>query len=146
MASPLGRCNAVRGHVLSTETGSIIAAVGPMTLQVRKSDAARCRKMIWGTQVNVARTLLGWSVRDLARRTGLDIADIQELESAAKASKRQRDDLALIQAILEEVGIEFIESVGVQFRPPGLGDITLTERASGDSGSVPGSAFRAPPA
>ena len=133
MASPLGRCNAVRGHVLSTETGSIIAAVGPMTLQVRKSDAARCRKMIRGTQVNVARTLLGWSVRDLARRTGLDIADIQELESAAKASKRQRDDLALIQAILEEVGIEFIESVGVQFRPPGLGDITLTERASGDT-------------
>ena len=79
----------------------------------------------------MARTLLGWSVRDLARRTGLDIADIQELESAAKASKRQRDDLALIQAILEELGIEFIESVGVQFRPPGLGDITLTERASG---------------
>ena len=27
MASPLGRCSADRGHVLSTETGSIIAAV-----------------------------------------------------------------------------------------------------------------------
>ena len=40
----------------------------------------------------------------MARRTGLDISDIQELESVAKASNRQRDDLALIQAILEEVG------------------------------------------
>lgn len=87
--------------------------------------------MIRGAQVKVARTLLGWSVRDLARRTGLDISDIQELESVAKASNRQRDDLALIQAILEEAGIEFIKSVGVQFRPPGFEDITLTERAAG---------------
>ncbi len=76
--------------------------------------------MIKGPQIKVARTLLGWSVRDLARRTGLDTTDIQELESVAKISNRRRDDLALIQTILEEVGIEFIDTVGVQFRPPGL--------------------------
>ncbi len=85
--------------------------------------------MIRGAQIKVARTLLGWSVRDLARRTGLHIADIQELESVTKVSNRRRNDVALIQAILEEAGIEFIESVGVQFRPPGLEDIVVTERA-----------------
>jgi transcriptional regulator with XRE-family HTH domain len=90
--------------------------------------------MIRGAQIKVARTLLGWSVRDLARRTGLDIADVQELESVAKVSNRRRNDVALIQAILEEVGIEFIESVGVQFRPPGLEDIAVTERARGRTG------------
>ena len=87
--------------------------------------------MIKGPQIKVARTLLGWSVRDLARRTGLDAADVQELESVAKVSNRRRNDVALIQAILEEAGIEFIESVGVQFRPPGLEDITVPERAPG---------------
>ena len=76
--------------------------------------------MISGPQIEAARTLLGWSIRDLARRTGLDIADVQELESGAKVPSRRRNDLALIQAILEEVGIEFMDSVGVQFRPPDL--------------------------
>ncbi len=79
-----------------------------------------CGPMITGPQIQAARTLLGWSVRDLARRTGLDIAGIQELESVAKVPYRRRDDLALVQTILEEAGIEFIDSVGVQFRPPDL--------------------------
>jgi transcriptional regulator with XRE-family HTH domain len=85
--------------------------------------------MITGPQIQAARTLLGWSVRDLARRTGLEIARIQELESPARVPNRRRIDLALIQTILEEAGIEFIDSVGVQFRPAGLEDMAVPVRA-----------------
>ena len=84
--------------------------------------------MITGPQIQAARKLLGWSIRDLARRTGLDIAGIQVLESVAKVPNRRRNDLALIQAILEEAGIEFIDSGGVQFRPPHLEDIAESVR------------------
>jgi transcriptional regulator with XRE-family HTH domain len=73
--------------------------------------------MIAGAQIKAARTLLGWSVPDLARRTGIDISGIQELESAAKMPNRRRNDLALVQTILEEAGIAFIDSVGVRLRP-----------------------------
>jgi transcriptional regulator with XRE-family HTH domain len=73
--------------------------------------------MITGPQIKAARTLLGWSLRDLARRTGVDISGIQELESAAKMRNRRRNDLALVQTILEEAGIAFVDSVGVHLRP-----------------------------
>ena len=79
--------------------------------------------MITGPQIKTARVLLGWSVPDLARRTGIDIANIQELESVANVPNRRRNDLELIRAILEEAGIQFIDAVGVQFRPPDLEDI-----------------------
>ena len=86
--------------------------------------------MITGPQIQAARTLLGWSIPDLARRTGISIADIQEAESGAKPPNRRLDDLALIQTILEGAGIEFIESVGVQFRPLDLIPITSGDRSS----------------
>ena len=79
--------------------------------------------MITGPLIKTARMLLGWSVPDLARRTGIDIANIQELESVAKVPNQRRNDLELIRAVLEEAGIKFINSVGVQFRPPDLEDI-----------------------
>ena len=40
--------------------------------------------MITGPQIKAARTLLGWRIPDLTRRTGIDIADIQELETMAE--------------------------------------------------------------
>jgi transcriptional regulator with XRE-family HTH domain len=86
--------------------------------------------MITGPQITAARTLLGWSIPDLARRTGINIADIQEAESGATLPNRRLDDLALIQTILEEAGIEFIESVGVQFRPLELNSIMIGDRGS----------------
>jgi hypothetical protein len=73
--------------------------------------------MITGAQIKAARMLLGWSVRDLARRAAIGIAETQELEDAAKRPTRQLKDLAIIQAILEDVGIEFIDSIGVQLWP-----------------------------
>ena len=86
--------------------------------------------MITGPQIQAARTLLGWSIPDLARRTGVSIADIHEFESSAKLPGRRLSDLALIQAILEEARIEFIESVAVQFRPLDLNPIISGDRSS----------------
>jgi hypothetical protein len=60
--------------------------------------------MITGPQIKAARTLLGWSLRDLARRTGIDISGIQELEGAAKMPNRRRNDLALVQTIWRKRG------------------------------------------
>jgi hypothetical protein len=73
--------------------------------------------MITGAQIKAARMLLGWSVPDLARRATMNIADTQELEETAKRPRRRLEDLAIIQTILEDVGIEFIDSVGVQLWP-----------------------------
>jgi transcriptional regulator with XRE-family HTH domain len=84
--------------------------------------------MISGPQIKAARALLRWSIRDLARRTGMDIADVQDLENTTKGPDRRHNDLAVIQAILEEAGIEFIDSVGVQLRPPDLEDIAARVR------------------
>jgi hypothetical protein len=61
--------------------------------------------------------LLGWSIPDLARRAAMNIADTQELEETAKRPMRRIKDLAIIQATLEDVGIEFIDSIGVLLWP-----------------------------
>jgi transcriptional regulator with XRE-family HTH domain len=90
--------------------------------------------MIRSPQIKAARTLLGWSIRDLARRTGLDVADVQELESAAKVPNLRCNDLALIQAIPEEAGVEFIDLMGVQLGPPDLKHIAVTERGQPGTG------------
>jgi hypothetical protein len=76
--------------------------------------------VITGPQIAAARGLLRWSVLDLAQHAGLDVTVIQELESDSEVPYRQRNNLALIQTLLEEAGIKFIDSVGVQFQPPGL--------------------------
>jgi hypothetical protein len=74
--------------------------------------------MITGHQIKAARALLGWSVRDLARRAAIDIAETQELEDAGRLPKRRLKDLEIIQAILEDAGIMFIDSVGVRLGLP----------------------------
>lgn len=76
--------------------------------------------IITGPQIEAARRLLRWTVSDLARRAGMGIADVQDIENATKLPKRRLTDVALIQATLEKVGMEFIDAVGVHFRPPEL--------------------------
>ena len=44
--------------------------------------------MITGAQIKAARVLLGWSVRDLARRAAIEIADVQDVEDASRPPKR----------------------------------------------------------
>ena len=92
-------------------SGAFFLTVGQRWSDIRKgsgNDAPQWCRMITGLQIKTARVLLGWSVPDLARRTGIDIANIQELESAAKVPNRRRNDLELIQAILEEAGINLL--------------------------------------
>ena len=57
--------------------------------------------MITGAQIKAARALLGWSLRDLAHRAGLEIADAQEIETASELPTRQLNDLAAIQFAME---------------------------------------------
>ena len=70
--------------------------------------------MITGAQIKAARVLLGWSVRDLARRAAIEIADVQDVEDASRPPKRH---IASIRYALEDGGIQFIDSVGVELRP-----------------------------
>ena len=76
--------------------------------------------MITGVQIKAARALLGWSVGYLARRAAITIADAQDVEDATKVPRRRLADAAAIQQALEEAGIKFIDSVGVQLSPPWL--------------------------
>jgi hypothetical protein len=70
--------------------------------------------MITGPQIKAARALLGWSVRDLARRAAIEISDVQDLEDAPKPPRRHIES---IRGALQDAGIQFIDSVGVELRP-----------------------------
>ena len=88
--------------------------------QSEMEGARQGEEMITGAQITAARALLGWSIQDLARHAGMEIADVQEAETSAMLSNRQINDLAAIQQALEDAGIDFIDSVGVELRPPGI--------------------------
>ena len=45
--------------------------------------------IITGPQIEAARRLLRWTVSDLARRAGMGIADVQDIENATKLPKRR---------------------------------------------------------
>ena len=76
--------------------------------------------MITGAQITAARALLGWSLRVLARHASLNIADVQEAETSSAFAKRRLRDLPVIQEALQDAGITFIGSVGVQLFPRDL--------------------------
>ena len=78
--------------------------------------------MITGAQITAGRALLGWSIRDLARHAALDIAQVQDAETSVRMPKRRLPDLEAIQRALQDAGIEFIDSVGVQLLPGELMD------------------------
>ena len=70
---------------------------------------------------------------DLARRAGMEIANVQDIENATRSPKWRLQDLAIIRATLEDVGMEFIDAVGVHFRPPGLGMVIDRPRPANGS-------------
>ena len=78
--------------------------------------------MITGAQITAGRALLGWSIRDLARHAALDIARVQEAETSVKMPRRRLPEVTAIQQALQDAGIEFIDSVGVQLLPGELMD------------------------
>ena len=63
-----------------------------------------------GQQIKAARGALGWSVQDLADRTGVGTATISRYELANSVPRSRKDNLEKIRASFEAAGIEFIGS------------------------------------
>ena len=61
--------------------------------------------MITRLQVRMARTALGWGVRDLARKAGIAPNTVSRFENGAGA---RVDTLAQIQETLEKEGVIFV--------------------------------------
>ena len=77
---------------------------------------------ISGAQVRAARGLLGWTVRDLARRAIVSIANVHTIEESRPVPSDMTAKLAALQETLEAVGIEFTDgnAPGVRLRPGAL--------------------------
>jgi transcriptional regulator with XRE-family HTH domain len=76
--------------------------------------------MITRLQVRMARTALGWGVRDLARKAGLSPTTVTRFENGAHT---RVDTLGQIQDVLERAGIIFVPAdeaggPGVRLREP----------------------------
>jgi transcriptional regulator with XRE-family HTH domain len=76
--------------------------------------------MISGAQIRAARGLLGWTSRELARRTIVSDATVYALEHVLGLAANV-DALAAVQATLEAEGVEFTngDAPGVRLRPKG---------------------------
>lgn len=59
-------------------------------------------------QLKAARGALGWSVQELAGRTGVGTATISRYELADAVPRSRKDNLEKIRLAFEEAGIEFI--------------------------------------
>jgi predicted DNA-binding ribbon-helix-helix protein len=70
--------------------------------------------------------MLGWTVRELARRSIVSIATIHAIEDTNFHSSYRQGDLAAIQAALEDGGIEFTNGddpgVKLKAKPTGKGE------------------------
>lgn len=74
---------------------------------------------ITGAQLNAARKLLGWTLRELAKRCGLSLGSITRLTMASEWPLRARPETiaAAIERVLEEAGVMFEDGrPGVRLR------------------------------
>ncbi len=62
------------------------------------------------SHIRAARALLGWSARELARRTGLGISTVQRLENGHVTSRPA--NVETMRQALEAAGVEFIAENG----------------------------------
>ena len=65
--------------------------------------------MLAGTQIKMARAALGWGVRDLAKKAGVNPNTVNRIENGHDAMV---GTLVKIQSALEAAGIEFIDPNG----------------------------------
>ena len=72
--------------------------------------------MITGAQIRAARALLGWSGRALAKKADVPDHSLEWIEGDGTITAKDRSALKALQDALEEVGVEFIGSFGVQLR------------------------------
>jgi len=73
---------------------------------------------ISGVEIRLARGLLGWSRGDLARRTGIEPAEVEWLEEDAGSPPAVR---AAVIAALSEAGAVFAAGPAATFWPPARG-------------------------
>jgi DNA-binding XRE family transcriptional regulator len=66
--------------------------------------------------MRMARAALNWTVRDLAKATGLHRNTITNLEVGRYAGNQ--DSIALIESVLRKAGVEFLPQNGVRFHEP----------------------------
>jgi transcriptional regulator with XRE-family HTH domain len=59
-------------------------------------------------QIRAARAVLGWSVRELAERTGIGSATIKRYEAVSGVPKSRKGHINVLRADFESAGIEFI--------------------------------------
>jgi transcriptional regulator with XRE-family HTH domain len=79
--------------------------------------------MILAVQLRAARTLLGWSQKDLADVSGLSLPTIQRMETLGP-HRSSAGNVDKVQRALETAGIEFIDedAPGVRLRRPQSSD------------------------
>jgi len=73
--------------------------------------------MINGLQIKLARTAVGWGVRDLAEKSGVSFNTVSRFENGSGVQSRT---IQALQSTLEDVGIIFIEE-GAQSLEGGAG-------------------------
>jgi transcriptional regulator with XRE-family HTH domain len=65
-------------------------------------------KELTSSQLVAARSVLGWSINELADRTGIGSATIKRYEAADGIPKSRKGLLFLLRTHFESAGIEFI--------------------------------------
>jgi len=63
-------------------------------------------KMVSSAQIRAARGLLGWTIRDLAARSGVHRNTITRMEADAEVHK---PTMSAVMRALEDAGIEFLD-------------------------------------
>ena len=73
--------------------------------------------MLTAATCRAARALLGWSQRELARRSRLSVTWVKKFE-AGRGDGFIPVAVAAAQRALEEAGVEFLDGEGVRLRRP----------------------------
>jgi ribosome-binding protein aMBF1 (putative translation factor) len=69
-------------------------------------------RMITGRQIRMARAALGWTVAELAERSGISTSAIQRAEAAGGMPTMKSTNLFRLQRALELGGVQFIDANG----------------------------------
>ena len=77
--------------------------------------------MITGIQIRAARGILRWSLKDLAKASGVSLPTVQRIELQDGVPSTKAQTLMDIRIALEAAGVEFIgtpeNGLGVRVRP-----------------------------
>jgi transcriptional regulator with XRE-family HTH domain len=78
-------------------------------------------------QLRAARSAIGWTVRELAKRSGVGEATIKRYEAVSGVPKSRKGNLEALVRTYEAAGIEFIgtpdDAPGIRIHLPNTGEI-----------------------